>query len=119
MTELKHYRGSCHCGAVTFEARTDLAKAIACNCSICAKAGWVLAFVPAAQFTLLTGEEHLKDYQFGKKSIHHTFCDVCGIHPFGRGAGHDGGEMFAVNLRCLEDLDVDALTVTKYDGKKL
>jgi hypothetical protein len=119
MNEAKTYVGACHCGAVKFEATTDLAKVMACNCSICSKAGWLLTFVPADQFKLISGEDVLADYQFGKKRIHHTFCPRCGIHPFGRGAGHDGKPMFAVNVRCLDRVDVDGLTISNYDGKSL
>jgi hypothetical protein len=117
MAEAKAYSGGCHCGKVRFEVKTDLARVIACNCSICSKAGWLLAFVPAEQFTLLSGGDVLSDYQFGKKRIHHLFCPGCGIHSFGGGVGPDGREMRAVNVRCLENVDVDALAITPFDGK--
>ncbi len=45
MAEVKTYTGGCHCGAVRFEAATDPAEAIACNCSHCAKHGLWLTFV--------------------------------------------------------------------------
>jgi hypothetical protein len=119
MSESKTYQGSCHCGAVKFQATTDLAKPVSCNCSICGRTGWVLTFVPEASFLLHAGADSLTDYQFGKKRLHHTFCKVCGVRPFSRGAAPDGKVMIAVNVRCLEGLDPDSLPVTKFDGARL
>ena len=90
MAETKTHTGGCHCGKVRFEVKTDLSSIIACNCSICSKAGWLLAFVPVEQFTLLSGGDLLSDYQFGRMRIHHLFCPGCGIHSFGGGVGPDG-----------------------------
>jgi hypothetical protein len=120
MSETTTNAGSCHCGADRYEvtmARPQ--KAFACNCSICARAGWLLAFVPRESFRILSGEGSLTDYQFHKKHIHHTFCRTCGIHSFSRGAGKDGKEMFSVNMRCLEGMDATALPVETFDGAKL
>lgn len=114
------YKGSCHCGNVRFEVTGDMSQVVSCNCSICSRMGWLLAFVPDTQFKLLAGEDSLKDYQFGKKHIHHKFCTNCGIRSFGHGAAPGGGgEMMAINVRCLEGIDLDDLTVQKYDGKNL
>jgi hypothetical protein len=111
------HAGSCHCRAVRYEVELDLtAPVIACNCSMCARMGSRLAFVPADRFRLLSGEDRLTDYQFNKKVIHHLFCSVCGIRSFARGAMPDGTPMVAVNTRCLEGVDPDSLTVTMYDG---
>src|SRR5262249_43928156 len=75
MSENKTYEGSCHCGAVRYEVTmAPPEKAFACNCSICSRAGWLLAFVPEETFRLVSGESALEDYQFGKKHIHHYFC---------------------------------------------
>ncbi|WP_044244540.1 GFA family protein [Chondromyces apiculatus] len=117
MSETKNHAGSCHCGKVRYEVATDLGQAISCNCSMCAKKGSVLTFVPADQFKLLSGQDGLTDYQFNKKTIHHLFCSTCGVTSFARGTGPDGKEMVAVNLRCLDDLDLSSLNVTPVDGK--
>lgn len=112
------YVGGCHCGNVRYEVTTDLETVYTCNCSICSKRGWILAFVPSEKFTLLQGKDNLTDYQFGKKTIHHLFCPVCGVASFGKGTGPEG-EMIAVNVRCLDDVDVDVLKITQVDGKSL
>ena len=117
--EAKSQSGGCHCGHVRYEVTTDLGKVIDCNCSICEKAGYLLTFVPTSAFKLVSGAEHLKDYQFNKKVIHHVFCDTCGTHSFARGAAPDGTEMIAINVRCLDNIDLNALTPTPFDGKKL
>lgn len=119
MSEATAYEGSCHCGAVTFAANMTLETAMACNCSICRRAGWLLAFIPSADFELRSGADALQDYQFGKKSIHHYFCTTCGVRPFSRGTGQDGGETIAVNLRCIPDLDLGAYPVHEYDGASM
>ena len=79
----------------------------------------MLTFVPAAQFALISGADDLTDYQFNKKIVHHLFCRTCGIGSFARGLGPDGSEMIAVNVRCLDDIDLDALTPMPFDGKSL
>ena len=115
---MKTYTGGCHCGAVRFEVQTDLDKGVmACNCSICGRRGHWLSFVPTAQFKLLQGADAITDYQFGKKHLHHGFCKTCGIGAFSSGVGKDGGEMRAVNVRCLDDIDLSKLKVTEFDGK--
>ncbi len=117
--ELKDHVGGCHCGAVRFEVTVDASGGMACNCSICSRAGWLLAFVPASAFRLTTAEAALQDYQFGKKSIHHTFCKTCGVRPFSWGTSPDGDRMYSVNLRCLDGLDVGAVAVQHFDGASL
>ncbi len=109
--------GGCHCGAVRYEATTGLVPVIACNCSFCSKLGSLLTFVPEDQFTLLAGDDNLTDYQFNHHVIHHLFCATCGVESFARGIGPDGAEMVAINVRCLEEVDVSALEITTFDGK--
>ncbi len=119
MTETATYSGGCHCGRVRYEVDADLSRVMSCNCSICRKRGALLAFVPAARFKLESGADALTDYQFNKKVVHHLFCAGCGVGSFGRGTGPDGAEMVAINVRCLDDVDLDGLTVVPFDGKSL
>lgn len=118
MSEAKLHAGGCHCKKVRFEVTLDLAKPVlSCNCSICGKKGALLSFVPATSFSLKSGEDNLTDYQFNKNVIHHVFCKTCGVASFAHGVGPDGTEMRAINTRCLDDVDLDALTIQKIDGK--
>lgn len=119
MAETTTYTGGCHCGAVRFRATMKLDGALSCNCSICSKTGTLLAFLPATAFDLVSGADALADYQFGKKRLHHLFCRHCGIRSFGRGAMPDGTAMVAVNVRCLDGVDVDAVQVQRFDGRSL
>ena len=106
----KTYRGSCHCGAVRFEADIDLAAGtFKCNCSICVKTRSWMAFIPADAFRMVSGEPNLRDYQFGKKSIHHMFCTQCGVRPFARGADGKGNRFYAVRVNCLDGVDPQEL----------
>ena len=98
---------------------TDLSSVVACNCSLCQKRGALWSFVPAEHFGLRAGAEDLKDYQFGKKTLHHLFCAQCGVGAFSRGKNPKGEEMVAVNVRCLDDVDIAALTPTPFDGRSL
>lgn len=117
MSEKKTYEGSCHCQKVRYRVTTDLTPLISCNCSICAKTGSVLTFVPTNAFELLAGADELTDYQFNKKQVHHLFCKTCGVRSFGRGLDPSGNEVCAINVRCLDGVDLDALTLTKVDGR--
>jgi hypothetical protein len=119
MAERKLRTGGCHCGRVRYEVETDLAQVISCNCSICSKTGSWLTFVPAANFKLVSGGDNLTDYQFNKKIIHHLFCSTCGIRSFARGSGPGDQEMVAVNVRCLDDVDLAAISPALFDGKSL
>lgn len=111
------FEGSCHCGKVAFKVEADVpTMAMACNCSHCRRKGFLLAFFPVDQFTLLSGGDSLTDYQFYKHAITHRFCSQCGTQPFAEGKMRDGSPMLAVNLRCVEAIDLDDLELKRIDG---
>lgn len=111
------YKGSCHCGKIRFEVTGDLTGAMACNCSMCQRKGTLMWFVPRSDLQLLTPPEQMATYTFNKHVIQHHFCPTCGIHPFGEASDPKGIAMAAVNIRCLEDLDLENIPVQRYDGK--
>ncbi len=113
------YKGGCHCGKVRYEVEAAIEKVVSCNCSICSKKGWLMAFAPLENFRLLSDEKELTDYQFNKKAIHHLFCKTCGVASFGRGEAPDGTKMVALNARCLDDIDLEGIPVQPFDGKSL
>ena len=119
MGEAISYTGGCHCGAVRYEVTADLTQVIACNCSICTKHGLLLTFTPTDRFKLVSGQEQVKQYLFNKMAIHHQFCTTCGVESFARGNNPDGSEMIAINVRCLDGVDIGALNPTLFDGKSL
>jgi len=114
---MKTHKGSCHCGVVTWEVEADIKEVIECNCSHCARKGFLLFFAPASQFKLLSGKDNLTEYRFNKKNIAHLFCKTCGVQSFGRSKDMEGNETVAVNARCVSDLDLDSLKINKVDGK--
>lgn len=115
------YRGSCHCGRIVFEVETDgeIRSAMSCNCSICQRKGSLLQFVPRTALKLLTPEDAASVYQFNQHKIKHRFCPDCGVSPYSEGAAPDGSAMAAINVRCLENIDLTSLTVNHYDGRSV
>ncbi len=117
---MKEYKGSCHCGAISFSFKHEgIGTGLRCNCSICRRKGAVMS-----AFTLAPEEIEIKEknealslYQFGTKVANHYFCKICGIYPFHqtlRKPGH-----YRVNLGCIDDIDTNAIEVKVFDGKSI
>ena len=111
------YQGSCHCGNVAYEVEGTIDTALACNCSMCQRKGSLLWFVPRAQFRLRTPEDAAATYTFNKPVIQHRFCPTCGIHPYAEGVDPKGNPMAAINLRCIDGIDLAALPVHEFNGR--
>lgn len=117
----KTYHGSCHCGAVRFEADIDLAQpTYRCNCSICRRNRFWPAIVAPADFRLRQGEQELTRYLFNTQRNEHWFCRTCGVRPFGIGNAAGPGRIYGVNLGCLEDAtdeELAAAPIVYIDGR--
>jgi hypothetical protein len=122
MAGLATWHGSCHCGAVAFEADIDLSQGtIRCNCSLCTKQRNWAAIVPAAAFRMLRGEAALSEYRCNTRTEQHFFCATCGVRPFGKGSSPRWGDYVAVSVHCLDDVGADVLAaapIAYLDGRK-
>ncbi|HEY1816970.1 MAG TPA: GFA family protein [Kofleriaceae bacterium] len=115
---MKTYRGSCTCGAVTFEADLDLSKGtIRCNCSFCKKARLWFAQAKGEQALRVTvGRDKLTDFQravAGRPAfLHLYFCRACGVRPFSFAPASPqlGEPFYAVNVCALDDATEDELS---------
>lgn len=117
---LKTYSGSCHCGAVRFQADIDLtAGSNRCNCSICTKARAWFVLVPPERFRLINGADAQREYHWtppGRdgSNLHYYFCATCGIRTPGRGEhGPKGGPFYFVAVASLDDADPEELAAGK------
>ncbi|MCD9029054.1 GFA family protein [Luteimonas sp. BDR2-5] len=109
--------GSCHCGAVLFSVEGEIDQAIECNCSHCSRKGFLLWFVPRPSLAVSSGTERLTTYTFNKHAIEHQFCSTCGCQAFGLGSMPDGTEMAAINIRCLEGIELDTVKRIQVNGR--
>ena len=117
---LKTYAGSCHCGALKFEADLDLTQSTyRCNCSICRRTRFWPAVATEGGFRMLSGEDQLTKYTFNSHKNHHYFCKHCGVRAFGIGNDTPMGKMYGVNVGCLDQLtdkEMSELKITYVDG---
>ncbi|WP_093210087.1 GFA family protein [Variovorax sp. YR750] len=113
------FAGGCHCGNVAIEFEGAINGALACKCSMCARRASLLWFVPRTSLRLKTPDEAAGTYQFNKHVIKHRFCPKCGIHVFGEGTDPKGNAVAAVNLRCIENIDLATIPVQNFDGRAM
>lgn len=113
------YRASCHCQRVAVEFEGEIRELLSCNCSICQRKGALLWFMPRAGLHLSTPEDAAASYTFNRHVIRHRFCPNCGIHPYGEGVDEQGNAIAAINVRCVEGIDLDALPVKHFDGRSI
>jgi hypothetical protein len=108
--------GGCHCGGVRFEvALPQVTQAQTCNCSMCAKTGFVHIIVPESRFRITKGRERLAEYTFNTRVARHMFCAECGVKAFYRPRSNPDG--WSVNARCLDSTEGVEIEITAFDGR--
>lgn len=113
------YQGSCHCGQIAFtvQAQAPISEVVDCNCSLCRRRGGLLWFAPRADMTLQDAAAPMSTYRFNALHIAHHFCPACGVAPYSEAVDpRSGVPTVAINVRCLADVDLAALSVIAYDG---
>lgn len=123
---MKTYQGSCHCGRVRFEVDMDLDHVRCCDCSVCRRRGALVHRVPAEALRLHSPWSDLTLYQWHTRTAEDWFCPTCGILPFRRPRHRTPEERdrpeftgWSVNVRCLPDVDLDAIPVRRVHGSRL
>jgi hypothetical protein len=112
---IKH-SGGCHCGRIRFEVMAPAEiEAAECNCSMCAKCGFLHLIVPKSRFHLVQGEENLVTYTFNTGVAKHFFCKICGIKSFYVPRSNPDG--YSINVRCLDQATVTAVRITQFNGQ--
>jgi hypothetical protein len=116
-SDLIRRQGGCHCGAVRFEILTgDRIEVEDCNCSICAKSGYLHLIVPSAHFRLLSDQTVLREYRFNTGAARHLFCSTCGVKSFYVPRSNPDG--YSINLRCLDEPDAFTnICITAFNGR--
>ncbi len=115
MPESERLAGGCHCGRVRFLVRVKSFQAIDCNCSICAKKGFLHLIVAPADFELEQGADALATYTFNTRLAKHRFCRFCGVHPFYTPRSHP--DQIDVNVRCLDSDAAERFRIEPFDGQ--
>ena len=86
-----------------------------CNCSMCAKKGYLHLIVGRPDFQLLSDHDALTTYTFNTRRAQHHFCQLCGVHSFYVPRSHPDG--YSVNARCLDDVNLDWFERIAFDGQ--
>ena len=108
--------GGCHCGAVRYRVTVRSREAVECNCSVCAKKGYLHLIVAEEDFELLQGADAITTYTFGTHTAKHHFCSRCGVHSHYRPRSHP--ERVDVNIRCLDGVEPSDFRFYSFDGQR-
>jgi hypothetical protein len=109
------YRVSCHCGAIQLEVDAELTEVVECNCSICARTGFLHWYVEPGQVKLLTQKVVMHTYWWRSATGGQHFCPTCGIAVMR--ISTEFPPPVSVNARCIEAIDLSTLTIRQFDGR--
>lgn len=103
---------SCHCGAIRLESNAELGEVTDCNCSTCARSGFLHWKMKPEQVRLATPRSGLSTYVWRFVTEGHHFCKTCGTAMVRTGPNY-----LSINARCLDDMDIFTLQVRREDNR--
>jgi len=125
----KTYTGYCHCKRIKFEIDAVIDHVRECDCSLCSQRGALIFRVPEDCFRLQNPLSDLTRYQWNTKMAADYFCPNCGMLPFRKPRTLTEKELesgmtpflggWAINVRCLEGIDISALPRKAVHGSRL
>ena len=95
--------GSCHCGKVRVEVPAAPEWVASCNCSVCTRLAWLVAYYPDDGSVRIEGET--ARYVWGDRMISLHHCPVCGCGTHWESTGESYGRV-GVNARLLDGFEV-------------
>jgi hypothetical protein len=124
---------TCHCGATRIELPHTPEKAGECNCTFCSRTGAVWGYYKPGELNI-TSDSSGKFYSASGFGNEHHFCANCGMQtwgvspdwssvynsdgtPKGETGAMPTGQIFAVNLRLVDDFDWSSVQIEKMDGR--
>jgi len=117
-------KGSCHCGATTFEIDNAPTSVTRCTCSLCAKRGALWAYFTPKDVRM-DKPSTTATYRWQSKLVAHHFCPSCGCTTHTESPSwvdfkpDFDNPRVAINARLLDDFDLDTVPVEVIDGKNL
>jgi hypothetical protein len=115
--DLNGHEGACHCGAVRFRVDWQIEELTTCDCSLCIARNALMARVPEAALTLISGEGVLTRYEWNTRRAKHYFCSKCGIYVFHR--KRSAPDHYGVNAFTLSGLDTAKLPHRATEGENM
>ena len=107
----KTYKGSCHCGAMMYEADIDLDQGTGrCNCTYCLKTRAWAATIKPTHFRLTSDSARGVAYRGHSQAPVKFHCGNCGVHTHAEGdAEYVGGAFVQIFVATLDDASSDDL----------
>ena len=109
-------RGSCHCGAISFEVERAPEWLTECNCSICRRIGARWAHFERNEVELSVPTGGTIAYVQGDRTLELHTCKTCGCTPYWLGLEPAASTRMAVNFRMCEPAEIADIRVRHFDG---
>ncbi len=115
------YKGSCLCGAIKYELKSEPKKVSHCHCSMCQKqhgsAFATYASLPRSELSYLSGLEALVEYN-SSGSVVRKFCKVCGSNIEWSGS-KEFPNWVSIAIATLDTLYKPKNIIEIYEGSKV